>query len=110
MTPSQPVPIAPGESLNIEDVLEKTRGSLGEEHGIEHVGSLDGYEEPDCMVHRAKTAAFLKAQAAQDFGEVKGLAQKVHGVKFEGEIGGRPGANGKKGKGSEKVPLGNGGD
>ena len=113
LTPSQPVPIPPGESLNIEDVLEKTRGSLGEEHGIEHVGSLDGYEEPDCMVHRAKTAAFLKAQAAQDFGEVKGLAQKVHGVKFEGEIGGRPGANGKKGrkgkgKGSNKVPLGNG--
>ncbi|KAF8346232.1 hypothetical protein F5887DRAFT_1158536 [Amanita rubescens] len=36
-----------------------------------------GYEELDCMVHRAKTAAFLKAQTAQDF---KGLVQKVHGV------------------------------
>ncbi|KAF8347323.1 DNA polymerase family A-domain-containing protein [Amanita rubescens] len=82
-------------------VLERTGGSLGEEHGIEHVGSLEGYEEPDCMVHRANTAAFLKAH----FGEVKELAQKVHGVKFEGGIGGRPGANGKKGrkgKGGEK--------
>ncbi|KAF8328293.1 DNA polymerase family A-domain-containing protein [Amanita rubescens] len=88
VTPSQPVPIPPGESLNIEGVLEKTGGSLGEERGVEHVGSLEGYEEPDCMVHRANTAAFLKAQAAQDFGEVKGLAQKVHGVKFEGGIGG----------------------
>ena len=72
----------------MECALEKTRGSLGEEHGIEHVGSLEGYEEPDCMVHRAKTATFLKAQAAQDFGEVKGLAQKVHGTKFDGGIGG----------------------
>ncbi|KAF8327638.1 hypothetical protein F5887DRAFT_1190097 [Amanita rubescens] len=111
VTPSQPAPIPPGEFLNIESVLEKTAGSLGEEHGIEHAGSLEGYEEPDCMVHRANTAAFLKAQAAQDFGEVKGLAQKVHGVKFEGGIGGRPGVNGKKGrkgKGGENVPLGNG--
>src|SRR6266576_5872864 len=111
VTPSQPVPVPPGESPNIEGVVEKTRGSLGKEHGIEDVGSLEGYEEPDCMVHRAQTAAFLKAQAAQDFGEVKGLAQKVHGVKFEVGIGGRPGANGKKGrkgKKDEKVPLGNG--
>ncbi|KAF8328759.1 hypothetical protein F5887DRAFT_1186091 [Amanita rubescens] len=44
VTPSQQVPIPPGESLNIE-------GSLGEEQGIEHVGSLAGHEEPDCMVH-----------------------------------------------------------
>ncbi|KAF8328298.1 DNA polymerase family A-domain-containing protein [Amanita rubescens] len=72
------LPIPPGEG-----VLERTGGSLGEEHGIEHVGSLEGYEEPDCMVHRANTAAFLKAH----FGEVKELAQKVHGVKFEGGIG-----------------------
>ena len=80
VTPSQSVPIPPGMSLNIEDALEKTRGSFGEEHGTEHVGSLDGHEEPDCMVHRAK-------MEAQDFGEVKGLAQEVHGVKFEGGIG-----------------------
>jgi len=39
------------------------------------------------MVHRGQMAAFLKAQAAQDFAEVKGLAQKVHGVKFEDGIG-----------------------
>jgi len=36
VTPSQP------ESLNIEGVLGKTRGSLGEEHGIEDIGSLEG--------------------------------------------------------------------
>ena len=64
------------------------------------------------MVHGANTTtAFLKAQAAQDFGEVKGLAQKVHGAKYEREIGGRPGVNGRKGrkgKRDENVPLGNG--
>jgi hypothetical protein len=52
--PSQPLPIPPRESLNIEGVLEKTRGSWGEEHGTECV-----------CVHRAKTVA-------QDFGKVKG--------------------------------------
>jgi hypothetical protein len=50
----------------------------------------------------------LRRSGGSGFGEIKGLAQKVHGVKFEGGIGGRPGANGRKGKGSEKVPLGNG--
>ena len=45
VTPSQPEPILPEESLNIEDVLEKTRERLGDEHGILRVGSLDGYEE-----------------------------------------------------------------
>ena len=87
MTPSQRVPIPPGESLNIEGVLEKTRGSSGEERGTERVGSLEGNGEPDRMIHRAKTAPSLKAQVAQDFGEVKGLAQKVHGIKFEVELG-----------------------
>jgi len=54
------------------------------------------------VVHRAETAVFLKARAARDFGEVKGLAQKVHGVKFEGGIGDGRGAKGKKGKRGEK--------
>ena len=45
VAPSHPVPIPPGESLDIEGVLEKTRGSLGEEHRTECVGgssSRDG--------------------------------------------------------------------
>ena len=55
VTPSQQVPIPHGESLNIEGALEKTRGRLGEEHGIEHVSSLEWYEEPHCMVHRHRS-------------------------------------------------------
>ena len=113
VTPSQPVPIPPGESLNMEDVLQRTGGGHLGDVVVPLVGSLEGYEEPDCMVHRAKTAAFLKAQAAQDFGEVKGLAQQVHGVKFEGGIGdGGKGrgkrAKGKAAKGKARPPLGNG--
>ena len=121
VTPSQPVPILPGESLNMEDVLQRTGGGhLGDVvvPGGMSAGSLEGYEEPDCMVHRAKTAAFLRAQAAQDFGEVKGLAQQVHGVKFEGGIGGDGNgkgrakrAKGKTAKGKARpslAPLGNG--
>ena len=61
------------------------RLSFGEEHGVS--SSLEGYEEPDCMVHPAMIAAFLKAQAAQDFGDVKGFAQKVHVEWQEGERG-----------------------
>ena len=118
VTPSQPVPIPPGESLNMEGVLQRTEGGhLGEVvvPGGMLAGSLEGYEEPDCMVHRAKTAAFLRAQAAQDFGEVKGLAQKVHGVKFEGGIGGDGSgkgrgkrAKGRAERGKARPPLGNG--
>ena len=119
VTPSQPVPIPPGESLDMEGVLRRTGGGcLGEVMvpADAWVGSLEGYEPPDCMVHRAKSAAFLRAQATQDFGEVKGLAQQVHGVKFEGGIGGDgrgkgrgKRVKGKAGKGkARQPPLGNG--
>ena len=54
------------------------------------------------MVHRANTAAFLKAQAAQGFGAVRGLAQKAHGVKFEGGIGGRLARRGGREKGTRR--------
>ncbi|KAJ6591761.1 DNA polymerase family A-domain-containing protein [Mycena vulgaris] len=114
VTPSQPNPIPPGESLNIEAVLEKTHnGSLlkdgspmPETNNEPFEGSLVGYAESDCLVHRAKGASFLQAQAASDFGEVKHLAQLEYGKKFVGGIGG----DGKKRKVSKKkaAPVGNG--
>ncbi|KAJ7504568.1 DNA polymerase family A-domain-containing protein [Mycena galericulata] len=99
VTPSQPNPIPPGESLNIEVVLERTNGSLlknggpmSEATNEPFVGSLDGYTESDCLVHRAKGASFLQAQAASDFGEVKHLAQLEYGKKRrEPQKEGRPG-------------------
>lgn len=112
VTPSQPVPIPPGESLNISDVLTKTNGGSLWKDGrdmnynttTKFVGTLEGYEEPNCLTHRADSAAFLRAQATTDFGEVKGLAQKLYGKKFTGGIGaGRPRNNTKK-----APPVGNG--
>jgi DNA polymerase gamma 1 len=112
VTPSQPNAIPPGESLNIEAVLQKTNGSLlkdgtpmPESSNQPFEGTLDGYNETDCLIHRAKGATFLQAQAASDFGEVKHLAQLESGKRFVGGIGG----DGKK-KGSKKkrVPVGNG--
>ena len=92
VTPSQPIPIPPGESLDIAGILLKTHGGTlnkdgrpmkpDSDHKVE--GSLNGYLEPDCLSHRAKNAAFLQAQATTDFGEVKGLAQQVYGKRFVG--------------------------
>ncbi|KAF8656404.1 hypothetical protein AX16_002549 [Volvariella volvacea WC 439] len=113
VTPSQPKPIPPGESLDIVKLLEKTNGGTLQKDGSpmpvwastphprgsapqprqiqsEVDGELDGYEDPNCLVHRAKNASFLRAQATTDFGEVKGLAQQVYGRKFTGGIGESP--------------------
>ena len=78
VTPSQPSEIPPGESLNIQQVLEKTDGgssllkSMSKTY--QYVGSLEGYTKPDCLKHRTSSAYFLKAQAASSRCEVKGLA------------------------------------
>ncbi|KAG6868215.1 hypothetical protein C0993_006078 [Termitomyces sp. T159_Od127] len=120
VTPSQPVPIARGESLDITGVLDKTNGgslwkdghSMSTDTPEEYVGNLDGYIPPDCLAHRSASAAFLRAQATSDFGEVKGLAQKVSGKKFFGGIGnGKDSSKGKKstgGKQKKPTPVGNG--
>lgn len=67
-------------------------------------GSLLGYTESNCLVHRAKGASFLQAQAASDFGEVKHLAQLESGKKIVGGIGG----GGKRAPKKHAVPVGNG--
>jgi len=67
-------------------------------------GSLLGYTESDCLVHRANGASFLQAQAASDFGEVKHLAQLESGKKIVGGIGG----GGKRVSKKRAVPVGNG--
>ncbi|KAF7356771.1 POLAc domain-containing protein [Mycena venus] len=117
VTPSQSNPIPPGESLDIEAVLEKTNngsllkdgGPMSETTEEPFEGSLEGYTETDCLVHRAKGASFLQAQAASDFGEVKKLAQLENpGMRFVGGIGG----GGRKKQGSSRkkktAPVGNG--
>ncbi|GLB35454.1 putative DNA polymerase A domain [Lyophyllum shimeji] len=111
VTPSHPEPIPPGESLDIVGVLEKTHGGSLWKDGRAMtsaapetlVGTLEGYTPPNCLTHRAASAAFLRAQATSDFGEVKGLAQKVSGKKFSGGVGG-----GKRGNARKHAPVGNG--
>ncbi|KAL1666868.1 DNA polymerase family A-domain-containing protein [Schizophyllum commune] len=115
VTPSQPHPIPPGESLNITKVLEKTHGgSLWpdgrpmERVASLHAGALEGYKEPDCLTHRAQNAAFLQAQATTEFNEIKRLAKEVYGTKFEGGIGEQPGAGRRRGRKKKSVIVGSG--
>lgn len=89
ITPSHPDPIAPGESLDIAQILEKTNnGSLwrdgrvmknvsGGQEGL--VGNLDGYVKPNCLAHRAGSAAWLKAQAVDNLREIKFYHKEVSG-------------------------------
>ncbi|EKM83381.1 hypothetical protein AGABI1DRAFT_123715 [Agaricus bisporus var. burnettii JB137-S8] len=110
VTPSQPNPIPPGETLDIKHVLEKTNdGSLmrdgspmpaGPLKPEEFEGHLDGYVPANQLIHRSKSAAFLKSQATADFTEIKGLAQTESGKKHYKSY--RP-----KSK-KKKIPLGNG--
>ncbi len=95
VTPSQPDPIAPGESLNIVQILEKTNGgslwSDGRPMQLDsrHFRSSPaGYTPPDCLAHRASSAEFLRAQATTEFGEVKRLAEMQSGKRYAGDIGG----------------------
>lgn len=85
VTPSQPTPIPPGECLDITQVLAKTNGGslmkdglpMGSEEAEQLEGSLEGYIKPDCLSHRVAYPAFLKAQASDDFGEIRGLSEQA---------------------------------
>lgn len=109
VTPSQPDPIPPGQTLDIAEVLEKTNGGTLLRDGSsmpthplkseDFEGHLDGYIPADHLIHRSKSAAFLRAQATADFAEIKGLAQSVSGKKFKNYH-----PKSKK----KKIPLGNG--
>ncbi|KAI0713631.1 gamma DNA-directed DNA polymerase [Earliella scabrosa] len=87
VTPSQPNPIPPGESLDIVKVLEKTNGGslwaggepMVENDGLDCGSSIYGYTAPDCLTHRAHSASWLRAQATDDLEEVRRLAQSYKG-------------------------------
>ena len=117
VTPSQPTPIPPGESLDIIKVLEKTNGgslwgdgtSMSSNDGIDCGGTLENYKQSDCLVHRASNPAWLRAQATADFAEVKHLANQVSGKKYKGGVG--SGGRGKrKNVRSKKVAIASGED
>ncbi|KIJ59991.1 hypothetical protein HYDPIDRAFT_43688 [Hydnomerulius pinastri MD-312] len=105
VTPSHPTPILPGESLNIIKTLEKTNGGSlwsdgrpmsKEEEATGVANDLIGYQCPDSRVHRAQSAAWLRAQATDEFAEVQHLAQQATGIVIDGGIGTT--TKGKKGR------------
>jgi DNA polymerase gamma 1 len=108
VTPSQPNPIPPGESLNITQVLSKTTGgSLWPdgrpmEAAEEFTHPPEGYKEPDCLEHRADSAAFLRAQASDDFEEIRHLASQARRIANASSSGKT------NNKGRRRVPIGNG--
>ncbi|TFL05697.1 gamma DNA-directed DNA polymerase [Pterulicium gracile] len=87
VTPSQPVPIPAGESLDIGKVLEKTAGGsllknggqLSEESWSTLATLNSNYVGADYLTHRAPSPFFLKAQASSNFGEVKRLVHLATG-------------------------------
>jgi DNA polymerase gamma 1 len=99
VTPSHPDAIPPGESLDITQILKKTNnGSLwrdgramtdvpGGEDDL--VGNLEGYTEPNCLAHRAESAAWLGSQASDNLREIKFLHKEVLGESV-GQRGGKP--------------------
>lgn len=95
VTPSQPIPIPPGEALNIQQTLEKTNGGslwpdgrrMSKTSSNEN-SELPGYQKPDCLAHRATNIHFLRAQATTEFEEVKMLGELTAGVRYDGGRGG----------------------
>ncbi|PCH35004.1 DNA/RNA polymerase [Wolfiporia cocos MD-104 SS10] len=78
--PSQPTPLPPGESLDIKEILDKTGGgSLSpvgvsvQDSDLANLTDYKDYKEPECLVHRAQSEHWLKAQVTDDFSEVKAL-------------------------------------
>ncbi|EIN08144.1 hypothetical protein PUNSTDRAFT_44745 [Punctularia strigosozonata HHB-11173 SS5] len=93
VTPSQPNPIPPGESLSIVDVLKKTDGGSlypggpmpsPEEWADENrdltvrmILNATNYVPPNTMQHRAESAYFLRAQTTSELAEVRMLARQA---------------------------------
>lgn len=81
VTPSQPIPIPSGESLDIITTLEKTNGgSLWKdgapmEETVSRNTDISGYIVPDFLLHRASNARWLKAQSTSSIDEIKLLAE-----------------------------------
>jgi DNA polymerase gamma 1 len=69
---------------------------------------LEGYQEPNCLVHRAKSAAFLRAQATTEIDEVKYLAQQVSGRRNRADTAKKTSSESTGKRRRKTVPVGNG--
>jgi DNA polymerase gamma 1 len=88
VTPSQPTPLPPGESLGMEAILERTGGTLWQDarpmdvaptapDALAPLGA--DYVQPNCLTHRAKSAEWLQAQSTSDLNEILLLATAATG-------------------------------
>ncbi|CAE6410405.1 unnamed protein product [Rhizoctonia solani] len=93
VTPSQPYPLPPGESLNIHQILGKTSGgSLRLDGTSSRVGYQlkltnppKSYTAPDVLAHREAYEEFLEAQSLNDTYDIRTLAQVVRSREREKE-------------------------
>ncbi|KAH7345324.1 DNA polymerase family A-domain-containing protein, partial [Rhizoctonia solani] len=83
VTPSQPIPLPPGESLDIDQILEKTSGgylcvddpSLSAGSKPKLTPPREPYTAPDVLAHREAYEEFLEAQYLNDTSDIRMLAQ-----------------------------------
>ncbi|PCH35014.1 hypothetical protein WOLCODRAFT_139691 [Wolfiporia cocos MD-104 SS10] len=113
VTPSQPTPLPPGESLDIKEILEKTGGGSLSPDGVSvqdsdlaNVTDLTEYKEPECLAHRAQSVHWLKAQVTDDFNEVKTLDAEYK--ELFGSSGKRRMTKNAEKNQLKRIPLGNG--
>ncbi|CAE6457037.1 unnamed protein product, partial [Rhizoctonia solani] len=92
ITPSQPIALPPGESLDIGQILQKTGGSLCEDGTSsntvikpELTPPHEQYTAPDVLAHREACGEFLEAQSLNDTYEIRMLAQVVRSRERERE-------------------------
>lgn len=108
VTPSQPVPIPSGESLDIITTLARTNGgSLLKDGGSmkkKPMCDIDArvfadYVPPNCLAHRAKSEYWLDAQSTDLIERIKFLSEKSYG---SGSANVQKGVGGKCGKGRSR--------
>ncbi|KAF8609716.1 hypothetical protein BDV93DRAFT_602342 [Ceratobasidium sp. AG-I] len=83
VTPSQPIPLPPGESLTIDQIIELTGGGLLHRDGFPSnpplpqnpVSLSKEYVAPNVKAHRQSSDLFLRAQASTNEDEVRILAR-----------------------------------
>ncbi|KAF8306703.1 hypothetical protein DL93DRAFT_2232500 [Clavulina sp. PMI_390] len=85
VTPSQPIPIPPGESVDIYNLLKTLPSpTLGPEAADEPlVGNVEGYVPHDGLRYRAEDPEWLQAQVTMEGAEVQALWKRLQARKPE---------------------------
>jgi DNA polymerase gamma 1 len=90
VTPSQPEPLTPGESLGIEGTLKRIGGSLwadgrpmaGSAPSKHNASPMSEMHHAECLIHRAPNADWLRAQTTKDMNEVLHMVSLASGTLY----------------------------